>query len=279
MAPLKIREVRCKTLLHEMYPGEREYTANFYRGCSHGCTYCYVPSLIHDERSWGAFVDAKVNSPEVLNRELKGLRMGRVFLSSATDPYQPLEARYGITRRCLEVLLRHDFPVVILTRSPLVLKDIDLLKRFEWVRVGFSISSVPERLYEPGVSPLERRIESLRKLSDAGIETWVSMAPLIPSLMRIDLRVVMKALRAAGVSAISPGILRFQGYPESKEMFEKVAGVSSTDLTLGGDKVIADVEGLIEEYGFEGVGDVLDWRPKGGLDDFLGVPNTRQPSP
>jgi DNA repair photolyase len=279
LASLKVREVRCKTLLHEMYPGEREYTANFYRGCSHGCTYCYVPSLIHDERSWGSFVDAKVNSPEVLNRELKGLRRGRVFLSSATDPYQPMEARYGITRRCLEVLLRHDFPVVILTRSPLVLRDIDLLKRFEWIRVGFSISSVPERLYEPGVSPLERRIESLRKLSDAGIETWVSMAPLIPSLMRIDLRIVMKALRVAGVSAISPGILRFQGYPESKEMFEKVVGVGPTDLTLGGDKVIAEAEGLIEEYGFEGIANVLDWQPKGGLDEFIVMPDPSPSSP
>jgi len=273
MAPLEVREVRCKTLLHEMYPGERDYTANFYRGCSHGCTYCYVPSLIHDERSWGVFVDAKVNSPEILNRELKGLRRGVVFLSSATDPYQPVEARYRITRRCLEVLLKHDFPVVILTRSPLVLRDIDLLKKFAWVRVGFSISSVPERLYEPGVSPLERRLESLRKLNGAGIETWVSMAPLIPSLMRIDLPSLMKALRAAGVSAISPGILRFQGYPESKEMFEKAIGASSTDLTSGGDKVIAEVKGLIDEYGFEGIANVLDWQPKGGLDEFLGVPD------
>jgi len=214
-----------------------------------------------------------VNSPEILNRELKGLRRGVVFLSSATDPYQPVEARYRITRRCLEVLLKHDFPVVILTRSPLVLRDIDLLKKFAWVRVGFSISSVPERLYEPGVSPLERRLESLRKLNGAGIETWVSMAPLIPSLMRIDLPSLMKALRAAGVSAISPGILRFQGYPESKEMFEKAIGASSTDLTSGGDKVIAEVKGLIDEYGFEGIANVLDWQPKGGLDEFLGVPD------
>ena len=275
MAPLKITEVRCKTLIHEMYPGEREYTANFYRGCSHGCTYCYVPSLIHDERSWGAFVDAKVNSPEVLNRELKGLKKGVVFLSSATDPYQPVEAKYGITRRCLEVLLRHEFPVVILTRSPLVLRDIDLLKRFDWVRVGFSISSVPERFYEPGVSPLERRIESLSRLNGAGIKTWVSMAPLIPSLMHIDLRSVMEALRGAGVSAISARILRFQDYPESREMFEKTIGGSSADSTLGGEKIIAEVKELIDEYGFEDVATVLNWQPKGGLDDFLRVPDAR----
>ena len=275
MVPLKITEVRCKTLIHEMYPGEREYTANFYRGCSHGCTYCYVPSLIHDERSWGAFVDAKVNSPEVLNRELKGLKKGVVFLSSATDPYQPVEAKYGITRRCLEVLLRHEFPVVILTRSPLVLRDIDLLKRFDWVRVGFSISSVPERFYEPGVSPLERRIESLSRLNGAGIKTWVSMAPLIPSLMHIDLRGVMEALHGAGVSAISPRILRFQDYPESREMFEKTIGGSSADSTLGGEKIIAEVKELIYEYGFEDVATVLNWQPKGGLDDFLRVPDAR----
>jgi DNA repair photolyase len=251
--------------------GPREYTANFYRGCSHGCVYCYAPSLIHDEREWGGFVDVKVNAPEVLGRELRKSRRGVVFLSSASDPYQPAEARYKLTRRALEVLLRKDFPVVILTRSPLVLRDIDLLKRFRWVRVGFSISSVPGRLFEPGVVPVERRIETLRALGEAGIRTWVSMAPLVPGMMGIEVSDLLGKLRAAGVSSVSAGILRFRGYRESKEMFERVAGVSAEELTAGADETIARVRGLIAEFGFERRESFFEWRPEGGMEDYLPV--------
>lgn len=141
---LEVRETKCATLLHKMnYRRSAEYTANMYSGCSHGCVYCYAPSLIHDEREWGTFVDVKVNADKVLDRELRDAQKQVVFLSSASDPYQPVEARYRITRRCVQVLINHDFPVIILTRSPLVLRDIDLLKKLKWVRVGFSITTVP----------------------------------------------------------------------------------------------------------------------------------------
>ena len=91
-----------------------------------------------------------------------------MFLSSASDPYQPAEARYRITRRALGGLVEKDFPVLVLTRSPLVLRDLDLLKKFSWVRVGFSISSFHGSRYEPGVAPVERRIETLRALRRRG---------------------------------------------------------------------------------------------------------------
>src|SRR5271169_3376635 len=110
MEKLSVTEVTCKSILHEM-PGTGEYTANLYRGCSHGCVYCYAPSLIHDERKWGAYVDAKINAPTILNRELGRAKKQVVFVSSASDPYQPVEAKYKITRRVLMVLLKHDFPV------------------------------------------------------------------------------------------------------------------------------------------------------------------------
>src|SRR6266852_4709318 len=174
-----VRETRCTTLLHRLAFGSSTgYTANFYKGCTHGCTYCYAPSLTHDERRWGSYVDVKVNAPSVLDRELGKARKDEVFLSSASDPYQPVEAKYGLTRRCLESLRRHGFPVSILTRSPLVLRDLDLLRTFAHIRVGMSITSVPDRRYEPGVPPLQRRLDTLRKLGEAGIRTWVSLAPV-----------------------------------------------------------------------------------------------------
>jgi len=267
-----IKEVQCKTVLHRLQlNGAWEYTANFYRGCTHGCSYCYVPSLIHDERSWGSFVDVKMNAPQVLNKELFKVDKNVVFLSSATDPYQSVEARYKITRKCLEILLSHGFPVLILTRSQLVLRDLDLLKRFEWIRVGFSISTVPSRVYEPGVASLEKRIECLRKISDQGVPTWVSLAPVIPQLMLVDLEQLMKTLCDAGVRCVVPGLLRMMNYDESRKMFERVVAAPYTGFLKGGVELMRKVDGMIERNGLEPPRNFFKWThiQEAGLDKFL----------
>jgi len=264
LARLQIREVRCKTLLHALdYRGGSEYTANFYRGCSHGCVYCYVPSLIHDERGWGTFVDVKVNAPEVLDRELRDAEKNIVFLSSATDPYQAVEARYKVTRSCLEVLLKHGFPVSILTRSPIVLRDLDLLKKFEWITVGVSISTASDRQYEPGVVPVERRIECLRQLSKSGIKTWVSMAPIIPQLLLTDIEGLILRLRDSGVRAVMPGLLRFQWYEESREMFEGVTGRPWTDFLLESGPTMTKIKDLLRSHDLDNSGALFDWKRHG----------------
>ena len=238
--------------MHKLdYGSSTSYTANLYKGCTHGCAYCYAPSLIHDERRWGTYVDVKVNAPEVLERELRGLRKDEVFLSSASDPYQPVEAKYRLTRRCLESLLRNGFPVSILTRSPLVLRDLDLLKKFRWVRVGMSITTVPVRRFEPGVPPLERRIGTLRKLAEAGITTWVSLAPVIPGIMMIDLERLFEDLSEAGVPSVSFGVLRFAGYEESRKMFEETAQMSTAEALAGRGDVVARLSELVKQFGME----------------------------
>jgi len=257
-----VRESRCATLLHRLtYKSSTGYTANLYKGCTHGCVYCYAPSLIHDERSWGSYVDVKVNAPEVLERELRGLRKDQVFLSSASDPYQPMEARYGITRRCLELLLKNGFPVSILTRSPLVLRDLELLKKFEWVKVGMSISSVPLRGFEPGVPPLERRIETLKTLGQAGIPTWVSLAPVIPGLPMVDLDRLFEDLSHAAVGSVSFGILRFAGYDESRKMFEETSGMNTAEVLAGREEVVARLFHLVRRHRMEPKDDTSEWKP------------------
>jgi DNA repair photolyase len=258
---LTVREIRCNTLLHALaYRDSTGYTANLYKGCTHGCVYCYAPSLTHDERRWGSYVDVKVNAPQVLEKELRGLRKDEVFLSSASDPYQPVEARYGVTRRCLEVLRRHGYPVSILTRSPLVLRDLDLLKRFEWVRVGMSITSVPVRRYEPGVPPLQRRIDTLRRLSKAGISTWISLAPVIPGIVLIDFDELFEELSSAGVSSVSFGVLRFAGYEESRLMFEARAAMGTNEALAGQEQIIAKLSKLVRQYSMVPKNE-LEWRP------------------
>ena len=271
---LEVREVRCNKLVHEMtYRGSTGYTANLYKGSTHGCVYCYAPSLTHDERPWGAYVDVKVNAPHVIERELRVLERGEVFLSSASDPYQPVEAKYRITRRCLESLAKNKFPVSVLTRSPLVLRDLDVLKRFDWVKVGMSITTVPVRKFEPGVSPLRRRLDTLRRLSSEGIRTWVSLAPVIPGIMMVDLDDLFEELGASGVSFVSFGILRFTGYEESKRLFEATAGISTAEALAASDDVTARLSRLVREHRLEPKGDVPDWKGNlagpHSLDGFL----------
>jgi DNA repair photolyase len=258
---ISVRETKCTTLLHRLeYGSSAGYTANLYKGCTHGCTYCYAPSLTHDERKWGRYVDVKVNAPEILAKELRGLRMDQVFLSSASDPYQPVEAKYGITRRCLQVLLRNGFPVSILTRSPLVLRDLELIMKFDWVKVGMSITTVPVRQFEPGVPPLERRIATLKKLAEAGIQTWVSLAPVIPGIMMVDLDRLFEDLSGAGVSSVSFGILRFTEYEESKKMFEEAAKMSTAEALVGREDVVGRLSDLVKRFGMEPTYD-SEWKP------------------
>lgn len=281
-AGIAIRETRCNTLLHRLAFGSSTgYTANLYKGCTHGCTYCYAPSLIHDEREWGRYVDVKVNAPEVLQRELRGLRKDWVFLSSASNPYQPVEARYRLTRRCLITLQRNDFPVSILTRSPLVLRDLDVLKKFGHAKVGMSITTVPVRQFEPGVPPLERRIATLKNLAKEEIPTFVSLAPVIPGIIMVDLERLFEDLNDAGVSYISFGVLRFFGYEESQKMFEAASGMTAAEALVGRNELVARLSGLVKRYGMEPSEGASDWRQNDGflaLDSFSDGDSALPPS-
>jgi DNA repair photolyase len=255
------------------YGSSSEYTINLYRGCTHGCVYCYAPSLIRDERRWGDYVDAKINAASVLEKELARARKRVVFVSSASDPYQPVEARFKITRKVLKVLSKHKFPVLLLTRSPLVLRDVDILRELDWVRVGFSISTVPTKFYEPGVPSLEKRLEALTELHDFGITTWVSMAPVVPKLILTDLDQLFQNLKKAEVSSVAIGLLRFTGYEQSKQMFEERSGHDSERLIESGSFVRQQIVRKANEYGLDTSGSSLSWSPGGhdtapNLDSF-----------
>jgi DNA repair photolyase len=181
-----VREIRARSILSPTgIPGSR-WCLNPYLGCAHACRYCYADFMRrysgHVE-SWGSFVDVKVDAPALLLRQLRKAERGRVFLSSVTDPYQPLEARYRLARRCLEILRQARFPTGVLTKSPLVLRDLDLFREFEGLGVGITIGTDDERcrrLLEPGAPPLEARLEAVRKLVAAGVDAWVFVAPLLP---------------------------------------------------------------------------------------------------
>lgn len=135
------------------------------------------------------------------------------------------------------------------------------MTKFEWVTVGFSISTVSDGVYEPGVVPLERRIRCLRELSAKGIRTWVSMAPVVPQLILADLESLIRRLREAGVSAVRAGLLRFQCYEESRKMFEGVTRRAWTDFLADSGQTIARINELLRKYDLDSSAKALHWNP------------------
>ncbi len=202
----EVKEVDVKSALTVCrMPGE-PWSLNPYVGCSHDCAYCYVPDVAHVQRErWGRYVIVKRNLPTVLSHELKRKGKRAVFLSSATDPYQPAEGTHQVTRRCLELLSRADWPLRVLTRNPLVRRDVDLLSRFSSVAVGMSVPTLDEearKLVEPGAPPIEGRLRALRTLADAGLPTYVNLAPAYPLSGGVKPSDLAEAFREARVGKV-----------------------------------------------------------------------------
>lgn len=186
---MQATEITTKSaLVRSKIPGV-DYVINPYLGCGHGCRYCYAVFMRHYSRQhqsapWGSFVEVKVNIAQVLRAELKRKRRRhRAHLCSVCDPYQPVEGKYHLTRRCLEALAEFGWGIDILTKSPLVLRDLDLLSAAPDATVGLSIATDDDRVrqvLEPHAPPIEARIAALKRLQAAGLSPWVFIAPMLP---------------------------------------------------------------------------------------------------
>jgi DNA repair photolyase len=179
-----IREIHARTILSRSKVFD--YVVNPYIGCQHGCTYCYarfMKRFTGHKELWGEFVDVKINAPDLLQREIGKMPPGRVWVSGVCDPYQPLEKTYELTKKCLEILIQHDWPITIQTKSSLVLRDMNLLRRTDKIEVGLSVTTGDEdvrRLFEPGAPPIKERIKALDELHLASIRTFAMIAPMLP---------------------------------------------------------------------------------------------------
>lgn len=227
---MRVREVACSTALSPTSLPGLVYALNPYRGCSIGCPYCYAPSVLREDRPWGRFVDVKRNIPAVLAKELKRKDPGVVGLGTVTDGYQPLEARYHLSRYCLEQLARFDFPVSVQTKSSLVLKDMDRLCRLRDVEVGMTITTMDEairRRFEPFSSPSERRLAALHALNAAGLRTWAFVGPILPGATEAILEPLLRGIRDAGTGHVFVDRLRFRpGIWERLESAATAAGLA-----------------------------------------------------
>lgn len=243
---VKIGRIMCKTLMGRSGIGSVDYAINPYLGCQHGCVYCYAKFMArwrgHKNEEWGSFVDIKVNALERLKAEALRRGKGVVLLSSVTDPYQPLEREQKLTRGCLEILLEHQFPISILTKSDLVLRDVDLLTQFDSCEVGLTVTAYNDdvrRAFEPGSSSVEARLAALRKMSDAGLITYAFLGPLLPYLSEEGLDELMDELagsvdhllvdRLNVKSGIMPVVRRTlaESFPDVKFLFESALSKDS----------------------------------------------------
>ena len=197
------------------------WSLNPYRGCFHACAYCYARPT-HEYWGFGSGTDfesklvAKINAPEKLQEVLnKASWKGElVVFSGNTDPYQPLENQYNLTRACLKICAGYQNPVGIITKSALILRDLDVLQelhRRAWIRVYFSIPFASDdmaRKVEPQAPSITKRFETMEHLSKAGIPTAVSIAPIIPGLNEHDIPAILKKAREAGAQQACYLLLR-----------------------------------------------------------------------
>ncbi len=204
-----------------------DYCVNPYIGCSHGCLYCYASyytsKFYKTEEEWGSYVVIKENSPEVLARELKKKPTGTVYLSSLTDPYQPIEREERISRRILEVLFSEGWPAIVHTKSDLVLRDLDMISCGGFV-LGVTIISLDpyiSKSFEPRAPPPSRRIEVLKKAKETGIKTYAFLGPILPETEIGEVKELIKAVKGFSDEIY---VDKFSYKPGMEKMLERVLG-------------------------------------------------------
>ncbi|HLX31399.1 MAG TPA: radical SAM protein [Gaiellaceae bacterium] len=226
------REEPCRSALNRVRGMPFAWSLNPYMGCAHQCTFCYVRAFeARADRPWddryGSSIRIKTNIVEVLRRELARASWERepVAIGAATDPYQPAEGRYRLTRACIEELAAAWSPFAIITRGPLVVRDTDVLaeaaSRAE-VSVTFSVPTLDDEIWrrtEPGTPPPRQRLRALSRLVEAGIDARVGMAPILPGLSDKPglLADVVREARAAGATGIWANLLHLN--PGTREHF------------------------------------------------------------
>jgi DNA repair photolyase len=216
---LRLVEVKARRALTASGIYGVDFSLNPYIGCQHACAYCYVPYTyrFQEPSAWGREVKVKVNLPRLLRREAASLGSVRVLVSSITDPYQPLEARLCVTRACLEALKGSEVEVVILTKSDLFKRDLDVLKSMRRCELGVTVTTLKApQLLEPGSPPPMRRVEALKEASREGFETFLFLGPLMPRLVDDELAQLLDLAVNAGCSRVVVDKLRLRPRMEER---------------------------------------------------------------
>lgn len=209
---LYVKKNCTKSMIPSKLPGI-DYALNPYRGCAHGCLYCYAPYVLRINRDdWSTHIEAKINLPSLLRREIAG-KSGTIGIGTVTDPYQPGESDFLITRRCLEILTRSNLRVTILTKSDLIARDVDAITKLKNVEIGITITTIDEDYaleIEPRAPPPYRRLEALRKFSQLGVDTYAMIGPILPIVTDANLDALLSEIANTGTKRIMIDKLRFR---------------------------------------------------------------------
>jgi DNA repair photolyase len=229
---IEYREEPCKSALNPVKGMGFKWSLNPYMGCVHRCTFCYVRHFEHrsdrpSDNRYGTSIRVKTNVAEVLRRELArpSWEHEHVAVGAATDPYQPAEGRYRLTRGCLEALRDASNPFSIITRGPMIVRDLDVLVEASQrasVSVTFSVPTLDEEVWrktEPSTAHPRQRLRALKQLVDAGVKAGVGMAPILPGISDRpeQLREVVRAAREAGATGVWANLLFLR--PGTREHF------------------------------------------------------------
>lgn len=215
-----------------------DFTINPYSGCAFGCAYCYAAAFAPDEmasKSWGEWVRVKQNAIDLLRRSRRNLRGKSIYISSVTDPYQPVERQLELTRSIIGELVHHQPRLVIQTRSPLVARDIDLFKQFEVAQVNMTITTDSEevrRAFEPSCPANAQRLDTIAKVQAAGVQACITMTPLLP----------VDNAQAFASALLATGVRRFIVQPFHAKKGQYAAGTRD------------EARPLIERYQWDGAG-------------------------
>jgi DNA repair photolyase len=261
MISVDVRLKQCKGAASPSRLPGLDWAINPYRGCAHSCAYCYAQDVTRFEpsKSWGGIVEVKIGIVQNLKRELeKGHKAGVYGIGTVTDPYQPLEKEYELTRGCLVLLKRHAARVSILTKSDLVLRDLDILRSWKDAEVGISIGCADgdvAKLLEPGAPSPDKRFKALQKLSGEGVNSYLMAAPIVHGLSDSD-ESIAELVGLAGKSGVHRIIWdKYNPKPMASRRMAKA--LSSAGLEMGANHTAADAERtrkvLIEECRRSGI--------------------------
>jgi len=261
-----------------------EWSINPYRGCQHGCSFCYARAThtflgMEADDTFQNHIFLKTNAARALEEQLTRLlrtrggrkQIGRIAIGTATDPYQPAEARAFLTRQCLEVLAKFRIPASITTRSPLILRDLDLLRRIPQVSVNISANTLDLKIWrnmEPSTPSPLMRLKAVRRLAEAGIPAGIFLAPILPLLTDRpeSLKAVIEAAAEHRAQFVMPSFLRFNRmevkvwffrnlqlvYPHLTEAYGRLYRDSPTVPPAYREPVMKEIRALLRRYGLSG---------------------------
>lgn len=283
---MKVVEVPVQEALAPSLLAGYDWALNPYRGCAFDCLYCYAPDVVRIDRAdWATTIYVKRGVARALARELKRKQRGVIGMSTVTDPYQPVERKLEVTRHCLEAVAHAGWPISVLTKSPLVVRDLDLLAKIPGAEVGISLATgldAERKRWEPSCPSVPARLEALGKVADAGVRAYVFAGPLLPEGSAEGLRALARGAAAAGAAEVMADTMHPRPGPLT-EIIGRVSGMGDGERERRSGALLRRLEAECASAGVA-FSVAANWKPRasngrGGGDHLVPAGAAKQHAP